>query len=145
MIFGLFLRSPQLNRENRKKKNGSIGQLHPGKESLERPNSIRSKLLIRWRGIGRRWTITYENVPGIESVAASARKSASVNLEEKTFLESGDSHEKPQSSSRDQKEHLDVFCPSGWRKFAFERKGRKEKKRERERNKERKEERKTSN
>lgn len=109
---------------------------------MERPNNIRSKLLIRWRGIGRRWTITYENVPGIESVAASARKSDSVNLEKKTFLESGDSHEKLQSSSRDQKEHLDVFCPSGWRKFAFKRKGRKEKK-ERERKKDKKEERKT--
>ena len=116
-----------------RQKNSSIGQLHPGKQRLERPNSIRSKLLIRWRGIGRRWTITYGNVPDIESVAASARKSASVNLEKKTFLESGDSHEKPQSSFKDQKEHEDVFCPSGWRKFAFERKGRKKKKRERER------------
>ena len=105
MVFGLFLRSPQLSCEKRKTKNSSIGQVHPGKESLERPNSTRSKLLIRWRGIGRRWTITYENVPDIESVAASARKSDSVNLEKKTFLESGDSHEKLQSSSGDQKEH----------------------------------------
>ena len=38
-------------------------------------------------------------------MAASARKSDSVNLEKKTFLESDDSHEKPQSSSKDQKEH----------------------------------------
>ena len=105
MVFGLFLRSRQLSCEKRKTKNSSIGQVHPGKESLERPNSTRSKLLIRWRGIGRRWTITYENVPDIESVAASARKSDSVYLEKKTFLESGDSHEKLQSSSRDQKEH----------------------------------------
>ena len=105
MVFGVFLRSPQLSCEKRKTKNSSIGQVHPGKESLEQPNSTRFKLLIKWRGIGRRWTITYENVPDIESVAASARKSDSVNLEKKTFLESGDSHEKLQSSSRDQKEH----------------------------------------
>ena len=119
-----------------RQKNSSIGQLHPGKQSLERPNSIRSKLLIRWRGIGRRWTITYENVPGIESVAASARKSASVNLEKKTFLESGYSHEKPQSSSKDQKERA-VGVNSRLKE--------REEKREGERKKERKDERKTSN
>ena len=140
MIFGLFLRSPQLNREKRKTKNGSIGQLHPGKESLEQPNSIRSKLQIRWRGIGRRWTITYENVPGIESVAASAGKSASVNLEKKTFLETGDSHEKPQSSAKT-KRNIKMFpVRAGWRKFAFKRKGGKEKKRERERKRRKKNE-----
>ena len=80
MAFGLFLRSPQLNHEKRKTQNSSIEQLHPGKETLDRLNGIRSKLLIRWRGIGRRWTIIYENVPSIQSVAASARKSDSVNL-----------------------------------------------------------------
>ena len=142
MIFGLFLRSPQLNREKRKTKNGSIGQLHPGKESLEQPNSIRSKLQIRWRGIGRRWTITYENVPGIESVAASARKSALVNLEKKTFLESGDSHEKPQSSAKT-KRNIKMFPVQavGVNSLLKEREGKKKKK---EREKER-EERRTKN
>ena len=141
MSFGLFLRSPQLNREKRKTKNGSIGKLHPEKESLERPNSIRSKLLIRWRGIGRRWTITYENVPGIESVAASARKSDSVNLEKKTFLESGDSHEKPQSSAKT-KRNIKMFPVRavGVNSLLKEREGKKKKEREKER-----EERRTKN
>ena len=69
-------------------------------------------------------------------MAASARKSASVNLEKKTFLESGDSHEKPQSSSKDQKERA-VGVNSRLKE--------REEKREGERKKERKDERKTSN
>ena len=78
-------------------------------------------------------------------MAASARKSASVNLEKKTFLESGDSHEKPQSSAKT-KRNIKMFPVRavGVNSLLKEREEKK-KRREGERKKERKEERKTSN
>ena len=73
-------------------------------------------------------------------MAASARKSASVNLEKKTFLESGDSHEKPQSCAKT-KRNIKMFpVRAVGVKFAFKRKGGKEKKRERERKRRKKNE-----
>ena len=75
-------------------------------------------------------------------MAASARKSASVNLEKKTFLESGNSHEKPQSSAKT-KRNIKMFPVRavGVNSLLKEREGKKKK---REREKER-EERRTKN
>ena len=74
-------------------------------------------------------------------MAASARKSASVNLEKKTFLESGDSHEKPQSSAKT-KRNIKMFPVRavGVNSLLKEREGKKKKEREKER-----EERRTKN
>ena len=73
-------------------------------------------------------------------MAASARKSASVNLEKKTFLESGDSHEKPQSSAKT-KRNIKMFPVRavGVNSLLKEREGKK-KKRERERKRRKKNE-----
>ena len=67
-------------------------------------------------------------------MAASARKSASVNLEKKTFLESGDSHEKPQSSAKT-KRNIKMFPVRavGVNSLLKEREGKKKKEREKER------------
>ena len=71
-------------------------------------------------------------------MAASARKSASVNLEKKTFLESGDSHEKPQSSAKT-KRNIKMFPVRavGVNSLLKEREGKKKKEREKEREKRR--------
>ena len=73
-------------------------------------------------------------------MAASARKSASVNLEKKTFLESGDSHEKLQSSAKI-KRNIKMFPVRavGVNSLLKEREGKK-KKRERERKRRKKNE-----
>ena len=71
-------------------------------------------------------------------MAASARKSASINLEKKTFLESGDSHEKPQSSAKT-KRNIKMFPVRavGVNSLLKEREGKKKKEREKEREKRR--------
>ena len=107
-----------------KKKNSGIGQLHPGfqnlKKSLDRPNSIRSKLLNKWGNVrhrerkGSEKDDSCENVHGIEVVAASARESDSVNTKKQNV----DCLESPQSSSSDKNEHLDVKS-NNWRKLAL--------------------------
>ena len=120
-------------KKGKKSKNKGIGELHSGfqnlKKSLDRPNSIRSKLLNKWRNISNRKRKEFEtensceNIQVIEGVAASVRESSSVTTVKKATLESVDSHEPPQSSiSRDQKaQHADVTSGS-WRKLAFGRK-----------------------
>ena len=121
-------------KKGKKSKNKGIGELHSGfqnlKKSLDRPNSIRSKLLNKWRNISNNRkrkefeTENFcENSQVIEGVAASVRESSSVTTEKKTTLESVDSHEPPQSSiSRDQKAQHADFTPGSWRKLAFGRK-----------------------
>ena len=112
-------------KEKRKTKNSGIGQLHPGfqnlKKSLDRPNSIRSKLLNKWTNVrhrerkGSEKDDSCENVQGIEVVAASARElSDSVNTKKQNV----DCLEPPLSSSSDKKEHLDDKSDS-WRKLAL--------------------------
>ena len=120
-------------KKEKKAKNKGIRELHPGfqnlKKSLDRPNSIRSKLLNKWRNISNRKRKEFEtensceNIQVIEGMAASVRESSSVTTEKKETLESVDSQEPPQSSiSRDQKaQHADVTSGS-WRKLAFGRK-----------------------
>jgi len=127
---------PVWSKKGKKAKNKGIGELHPGfhnlKKSLDRPNSIRSKLLNKWRNISNRKRKEFgtenscENIQVIEGVAASVKESSSVTTEKKTTLESVVSREPPQSSiSRDQKaQHADVTSGS-WRKLAFGRKRRK--------------------
>ena len=112
--------------KKRKTNNSDIGQLHPGfqnlKKSLERPNSIRSKILNKWRNVRHRdrkkseMDDSCENVQGTEVVAASVRETNSVH----TTKQSVDCLEPPQSSSSDKKEHLDVKSDS-WRKLALRR------------------------
>ena len=128
-------------KKGKKSKNKGIGELHSGfqnlKKSLDRPNSIRSKLLNKWRNISNNRkrkefeTENFcENSQVIEGVAASVRESSSVTTEKNTTLEGVDSQEPPQSSvSRDQKaQHADAKSGSG-RKLAFGRKrGRKKNK-----------------
>ena len=128
-------------KKGKKSKNKGIGELHSGfqnlKKSLDRPNSIRSKLLNKWRNISnnrKRKEFEAENFcensQVIEGVAASVRESSSVTTEKNTTLEGVDSQEPPQSSvSRDQKaQHADAKSGSG-RKLAFGRKrGRKKNK-----------------
>ena len=112
-------------KKKRKTKNSGIGQLHPGfqnlKKSLDRPNSIRSKLLNKWTNVrhrerkGSEKDDSCENVQGIEVVAASVRElSDSVNTKKQNV----DCLEPPLSSSSDKKEHLDDKSDS-WRKLAL--------------------------
>lgn len=120
--------------EKRKEgKNKGSGELHSGfqnlKKSLDRPNSIRSKILNKWRNISNRKRKEFETENAceinqvIEGVAASVRESSSVTTEKKTTLESVDSHEPPQSSiSRDQKAQHAGITSGSWHKLAFGRK-----------------------
>ena len=111
-------------KKKRKTKNSDIGQLYPGfqnlKKSLERPNSIRFKILNKWRNVrhGERkkseMDDSCENVQGTEVVAASVRETNSVNIKKQSV----DCLELPQSSSSDKKEHLDVKSDS-WRKLGL--------------------------
>ena len=111
-------------KKKRKTKNSGIEQLHPGfqnlKKSLDLPNSIRSKLLKKWRNVrhrerkGSEMNDSCENVQGLEVVAASVRESDSVNTKKQCV----DCLEPPQSSSSDKKKHLDVKSDS-WRKSAL--------------------------
>ena len=120
-------------KKGKKSKNKGIGELHPGfqnlKKSLDRPNSIRSKILNKWRNISNRKRKEFETEnfceinQVIEGVAASVRESSSVTTEKKTTLESVDSHEPPQSSiSRDQKAQHAGITSGSWHKLAFGRK-----------------------
>ena len=120
-------------KKGKKAKNKGIGELHPGfqnlKKSLDRPNSIRSKLLNKWRNISNRKRKEFEtensceDIQVIEGVAASVRESSSVTTEKKTTLESVDSHEPPQSTiSRDQKAQHAGITSGSWHKLAFGRK-----------------------
>ena len=123
-------------KKGKKAKNKGIGELHPGfqnlKKSLDRPNSIKSKLLNKWRSISNRKRKEFEtensceNIQVIEGVAASVRESSSVTTEKKTTLESVDSQEPPRSSiSREQKDHHADLTSGSWRKLAFGQKRRK--------------------
>ena len=124
---------PLWSKEGKKAKNKGIGELHPGfqnlKKSLDKPNSIRSKILNKWRNISNRKRKEFETensgeiIQVIEGVAASVRESSSVTTEKKTTLESVDSHEPPQSSiSRDQKAQHAGITSGSWHKLAFGRK-----------------------